>query len=115
MNDIIDIIDLVIAMWGVVLIYTGFSCRITGNVNKYVLWDKKVPFSKCRNKRGYIKYVSWRMIVAGIVILIMGLFGMFSTKYSELYDKYYNIALLITLGVLAWYGYFSWQANKKFY
>ena len=115
MNDIIDIIDLVILMWGVVLIYTALSARVTGRFNKYVLWDKKVPFEKCRHKNEFIKYVSPRMLVTGIEVLAFGIFGIVSSKYPDIYDKYYNWGLILTLLVFVWYSYFIYKANQKYY
>ena len=80
MTDMMSFVDFIVLALGAYMIYSAFNLRKGGDLSSNLIWDKKTPFSECRDKEGFRAYVFPRLLISGIVIAADGALGVITAR-----------------------------------
>lgn len=93
MNEIIDILFL---GSGIYLIYTAVMAKKKGAIAENVMLDKNTTEKNIRDKAGYIDYISKRIMIAGILIVLSAAVNLLNDQYiSSLALNWVGIILIL--------------------
>lgn len=113
-NSFMLIFDLIALGCGVYCIMTFIKLRIAGRLipNGLLVPKDKTP-KDCEDEAGYLRYMSPRLLILGIVTALFGAVSLLND-----YLKFYNMTIsLILTGVafvtVVWYGVCNYRANKR--
>ncbi|MEG1757465.1 MAG: hypothetical protein RR058_03410 [Oscillospiraceae bacterium] len=114
-----DYFDLLIALS---LLYFGVNALMAcAKLNKTgVLFENKMlyptdcDYTKCKDPAAFIKFMSPRMVVFGVIALLEAGIGILNMYYPSVQYIYFAVMGLF-LCVLIWFGISTRQASQKFW
>ena len=116
MNDVNLIINGTFALLGIYLLILAFRAKFTGFVHQVLMVDRRMTWSQCRDKEGYIGYIFPRITGCGLLLAVSGVYSTLASRDPALQFPYYQIAVMLVLIVVCiWYMAVIQTAGKKFY
>jgi hypothetical protein len=110
MNEVIDILFL---GSGIYLIYTAIMAKKKGAIAENVMLDKNTTEKNIRDKAGYIDYISKRIMIAGILIVLSAAVNLLNDQYiSSLALNWVGIILILVAIVIYTVAY---KKGRKLY
>lgn len=106
------LINIVITGFGLYLLYIAITMKRTGKIHNTVL--PKEEAIKCKDVKGYVSYITPKMIIFGFVIVFVGIMGIAELYVSVLY-RYRFFTLLIFMVMFMVYIYEMRQAKLKYF
>ena len=116
MNDVNLIINGTFALLGAYLLILAFRAKFTGFVHQILMLDRRMVWSQCRDKEGYIGYIFPRITGCGFLLAASGVYSILASRDPALQFPYYQMAVMIAVMlVCVWYAAIIQTAGKKFY
>lgn len=116
MNDVNLIINGTFVLLGVYLFILAFRAKFTGFVHQILMLDRRMVFSQCRDKEGYIRYIFPRITGCGLLLAAAGVYSVLASRMTALQFPYYQMAdMLAVMIVCIWYVSIIQTAGRKFY
>lgn len=112
--DIFMLFDLVILVGGVYFIYAALMLRFRNKVSTSLMLPKELQFKKCRDIENYKKYMWFRTLISGVILLISGVLCCLGDVYPVL-DKVARWFFIPGFMSLVWFAIFSKKANEQFF
>lgn len=116
MNDVNFIINGTFALLGLYLLILAFRAKYTGFVHKVLMVDRRMVWSQCRDKEGYIGYIFPRITGCGLLLTVSGVYSTLASGNPALQFPYYQMAVMLAIMLVCiWYMSIIQTAGKKFY
>ena len=74
-NSLFVIVDGMVMLCGIYVVYLYIVMVTTGKLTQNVLMPKDINIKKCKDVRGFIKYMGWKQLLFGVI-------AFFATKYG---------------------------------
>ena len=105
------VINVVFVFFGFYLIFIALKMKKEQKLNSYILHPEDIR--KCKDVKGYIKFMLPKMIILGIAIILVGVMGILdaTTNYVTQYRFITLFVFVITFGL---YIQQSYVAKRKF-
>lgn len=113
--DIFSLIDIVVLGCGVYSLYTVYAMKQTGEIKKGWLISNQIDVDTCKDKEGYINFISIRTIILGIIIIIYGGIGVINSYLFELPSSLIYGSMIVFFICLIWFAVSSSKANKVYF
>ncbi|MCM1252889.1 MAG: hypothetical protein NC321_08705 [Clostridium sp.] len=108
-----SVMDFIYIFTGAYLAYAGIVMKTQGRIIENVVFGKGANENSIRDKEGFMKYLSGRLVIIGIVIILTGIAGLISDYLGS-----NGIASFVTCAVfvaaLVVYGKAAGNAIQKF-
>lgn len=116
MNDVNLVINGTFALLGAYLLILAFRAKFTGFVHQVLMVDRRMVWSQCRDKEGYIAYIFPRITGCGLLLAVSGVYSTLASRNAALQFPYYQmVVMLVIMFVCIWYMAIIQTAGKKFY
>jgi len=98
--SIIDIISIAI---GVYAFYACFLMKTTGDLKTKLLSSGDIDVNKCKDKKGYIKYIFLKLFFLGILSVLSGASGLIDSYITPLgYIPFFIMVVFVVY--LCWFA-----------
>lgn len=114
MDSMYMLMDLLFVGCGVYVLYAFYLMKTKGEIKENVLLSRDISVSKCKDKAGYIKYMTPRLLVFGIVLLIIGIVSLIG-DYFKIWGMGSLIILAIGLIVMVWFVMITRKSMKIYW
>ncbi|MDO4634213.1 MAG: hypothetical protein Q4B01_10185 [Eubacteriales bacterium] len=108
MDSMYSILDILVCVCGLYVLYTWYMMKFQGEIKEMILIPKDVQVKKCKDKAGYIAFISNKLLIYGIAVLVCGVVGIVQDTMG-LPLAVYIVVMAAFLAVTVW---FSLQAKK---
>ncbi|MBE6006225.1 MAG: hypothetical protein E7238_03575 [Sarcina sp.] len=116
MSDMNLVINGTFVLLGVYLLILVFRAKLTGFVHQILMLDRRMTWSQCRDKEGYIEYIFPRITGCGLVLAAAGVYSILAFRNSSLRFPCYQMAVMGSVMLVCfWYMSVIQTAGKKFY
>ncbi|MGM9520984.1 MAG: hypothetical protein ACI3VB_00715 [Oscillospiraceae bacterium] len=115
-NSYLIIMDAFSLFCGIYILYTFFKLHTTGHLfqNSVIVPSGKTP-ANCKDEKGFIGYIKYRMLILGIVIIIVGVLNVINEFYPIYNIVVTELLIGVAVAVLVWYCVCSSKAFKKYW
>ncbi len=109
--DNMSIFDILITACGLYLVYTAVVMKIKGKIVKGVLVSKDVDVEKIKDKEGFIRYMSGKALLVGVLAAAVGMINLVNSYLKG--PGWISIAVIAGyFVVLMVFAYSSVKARK---
>lgn len=108
MDSTFMIMDVIIALFGVYLLYVYYLMKFKGEIKESILLPKGVSIKKCKDVAGYISEMAPRVLAYGIIVTLNGAAGIIMDVYHTLRGIYPVMMVIFAVGTV----WFVWQMKK---
>lgn len=116
MNDVNLVINGTFVLLGIYLLILAFRARFTGFVHQVLMLDRRMVWSQCKDKEGYIGYIFPRITGCGLVLALSGLYSLLASGNPVLQFPYYQMAVMLAIMIVCfWYMAIIQKAGNKYY
>jgi hypothetical protein len=110
-----SLMDLIVLGCGFYGLYTVYLLKTTGEMKTKLLLSSEIDFKKCKDKAGYIKYVSPRLIIFSIIAIVNGALNLIHSYVVILPQPVILISYIALLVVIIWFAVISKKSVKMFW
>lgn len=114
MDSMNSFMDIIIFGSGVYILYVYYMLKFKKEIKETLLLPKDLPVNKCKDKEGYIAYMSPKVLILGIITLICACFGISESQF-HLLGNWYIAVLAVLLAAVIWFIIVSKKATKKYW
>lgn len=114
MGDSMMLLDIVMIGFGVYMLYATVIMIKKREINQNILVSKDVNVKDCKDKEGYINYMTPRLFIFSVVVLLNGILGIMNTKLRTL-DMVYVVVLGLTFITFVFFIISLRKAYKKYF
>lgn len=110
----LSFMDLAIAAVGIYILYIYYLMKFRGEFREGMLLPKGIRPDQCKDREGYIREMSGKVLFYGVVVLLCGIAGYLEDEFLLLGNAY----LLVLVGFVActvWFAIKSRNAIKKYW
>lgn len=119
MDSMFSLMDLIILAAGAYVLYSYYLLKTTGEIKEGIFLPKDTDVKKCKDKDGYIRAVSGKVLIYGISVMVCGALGVLETQTGIL-GNWYLLLIAAFLGVTIWFAKVNqdlvneyWPQTKK--
>lgn len=109
--DIMIIIDIVIAVFGIYMIGASLKMKKTGNISSVIITEEEI--AKCKDKQGFIAFMYWKETAFGGVLVLVGALGLIDSLVASL-GKWNIVELIVFLAAFVWFQTELRKARVKY-
>lgn len=113
--DIFSLIDFIVLGCGVYSLYTVYAMKQTGEIKTGWLISNQIDVKACKDKEGYIDFISVRTVILGIIIIIYGGIGIINSYLITLPSFLIYGSMIVFFICLIWFAVSSSKANKIYF
>ena len=114
MGNLDSFIDFIFLLAGVYSIFFGINAKKAGKIISGPFVSKRVDFEHVKDKEGYIKYITPKAIIAGMVFALYGALNLADRYVFPINDLIQTVALgIVVIDILA-FGYILTNGEKKY-
>lgn len=116
MDGFSSFFDLFSLLCGGYILVTWIKLRVAGRLfPNGLLIPKNKTVKDCADAPGYIRYLSPRLLIVGVIVTLSGVLGLLN-ETLDLYGVLVSeIIVAVCLTVLIWYAACTVRANKRFW
>ena len=114
-TSLMSFLDIIVVLAGVYVLYSWYLLVTKKEIRQGVMIPKDVDPRRCKDIDGFVKYMSPRTLVLGIMALISGGIGIYQDNIRLLNPIIYWTFFVAFLGVLIWFGYGTKKALKDYF
>ncbi len=114
-TSIMSFLDIIVVLAGAYVLYSWYLLITKKEIKQGVLIPKDVEPKRCKDIDGFVKYMSPRTLVLGIMALISGGIGIYQDTVKLIHPIAYWSFFVAFLLVLVWFGYGSKKALKDYF
>lgn len=114
MGSMFSLIDVLIVGSGAYILYIFYQLKFAKEIKAGLLLPKGVDPKRCKDKEGYIKDMSPKVLVYGITALVCGIIGIIEDEYQIL-GNYYLLVLVVFLIITIWFASQGKKAVAKYW
>ncbi len=116
MDGFSSFFDLISLFCGGYILVTWVKLRVAGRLfPNGLLIPKNKTVKDCLDAPGYIRYVSPRLLIVGVIVTLSGVLGLLNGALQLYGVLVSEIFIMICLAVLVWYAICTVRANKRFW
>lgn len=109
--DIMLVFDAIVIVFGIYMIASASGMKKKGVINEVILTKEEI--SKCKNKEGFIDYMSWRENAFGVIAVLLGISGIIN-KLLWKAGAWNIMEMAVFIGVFFWFDSGLREARRKF-
>ena len=113
-NSVFSMVDILVLGCGIYALYSAFVLQREGKIIRTFLVLKDTDLDSCRDLQGYANYMSPKLQLLGIVMILNGVVSLLNTYVVEIRNLFW-IMMGVFLIVLIWYGMQARKAMKNFF
>ncbi len=114
MSSMFSLIDLLIVGCGVYVLYVYYCLKFKGEIKEALLLPKGISAGRCKDKEGYIREMSNKVLIFGIVVLACGILCIMEDEYRML-GRFYLLVMLVFAVTTVWFAVQGKKAVKKYW
>ena len=114
-TSIMSFLDIIVVLAGAYVLFSWYLLVTKKEIRQGVMIPKDVDPKKCKNIDGFVRYMSPRTLVLGIMACISGGIGIYQDTVRLLNPIIYWTFFASFLAVLIWFGYGSKKALNLFF
>lgn len=113
-NSIFSMVDILVLGCGIYALYSAFVLQREGKIIRTFLVRKDTDLDSCKDLQGYANYMSPKLWLLGVIMILNGLVSLLNTYVVEIQTLFW-VMMSIFLITLIWYGMQTRNAMKKFF
>lgn len=115
-----DIFDILVICMGLYVIWAAWQLKKEGKISKQVMRSPNKEAKDIRDPEGFQKYVFPRCMFTGVLVTVVGVFGLVSEYAPAFADNAVGswietVLIIAVIAVLIWYVHVIHTAEKRFY
>lgn len=114
MDNMFILMDVLVIGCGVYVIYAYYLLKTKGELKEKLLLSDDIKFNKCKDKPGYINYMSPRLLIFGIVCILCGAIGVLN-DYTQFMGMGYVAVMVTFLAIVIWFAIIVKKSVKMFW
>ncbi|MDY3920340.1 MAG: hypothetical protein SOZ59_15330 [Candidatus Limivivens sp.] len=114
MDNMFVLIDLLVAGFGVYILYGWYLMAKKGEVKENLVLPKDTNMKRCKDREGYIACIQPKLLVFGIATTVCGAIGVIN-DFTGLMGNLYLVVTVIFLIFVIWFGIAVRNAAKKYF
>ncbi len=103
-NSLFVIVDGMVMLCGIYVVYLYIVMVTTGKLTQNVLMPKDINIKKCKDVRGFIKYMGWKQLLFGVIAIICGGLGIVQDYMNAIHPVLYLGSIAVFVIYAVWYS-----------
>ena len=99
---------------GVYCLYAWWRMGRTGEIPQSIFLAKGEDMRACKDREGFTKAVSAKLLILGIVVLLYGLCDLYQTYVKSL-GVVFMIVLIVFFAVLVWFAVSTRKIKERYF